>query len=267
MSQNPVVSRAAVAPSPSLLEQALDTLVAAPQGLLAQRALLQRSDTKFVVPRALLPTLVVELAPHYALLPSAAGAGAPYRTLYLDTAERTCFHDHRRGRRVRHKVRIRHYDDRRVSFLEVKSRRSSRLTDKHRVEVPYDGERLRVAEGAFVERCTGLCALALRPQAWVDYRRVTLLGLHRDERCTIDLDLSVSTPDRHRHSAMLQQWALLEVKQPPGDDGSPLVAALRAARLRPVSLSKYTVAVTALFPHERANRLLPDLRCVRGGAR
>lgn len=234
--------------------------------LLQQRALLQRSDTKFLLPTALLPQLLRGMAEHYAVIGAPrAGVlpGAPYRSLYFDTAERRCFHDHRRGRRLRHKLRIRTYDDRRLTFLEIKSRRSSVLTDKARLELPYDQRHLDERCAALIRARCRLEAAELSPQLWIDYHRLTLIGLRREERCTLDFSLSVSDVAHARSSPAFDGLAFLEVKQPEPDFSSPIMRALRALGQRPRSISKYLVAVCALHPAERANTLRASLRAVR----
>jgi hypothetical protein len=101
------------------------------------------------------------------------------------------------------------------------------------------------------------------PQLWIEYRRLTLLGLDRQERCTLDFSLSVSDVTRARASAVFEGLAFLELKQPSPDLSSPMMRALRALRLRPRSISKYLVAVCELHPAERANTLRAGLRSVR----
>jgi VTC domain len=249
--------------SSAALATALARFPPADLALLQARALLQRSDTKFLVPIALLPALLGELPAHYAVLGAPGALGSPYRTLYFDTPELRCFHDHRRGRRLRHKLRIRTYDDRRLTYLEIKSRRSSALTDKARLELPYDQGHLDERCAALIAARCQLDAAQLRPQLWIDYRRLTLIGLHREERCTLDFSLSVADVDHTRTTAALDGLAFLEVKQPEPDPASPMLRALRALQQRPRSLSKYLVAVCELHPEERANQLRPTLRAVR----
>lgn len=248
-----------------LLTAALADFAPASAALLQQRALLQRSDTKFLLPTALLPQLVRGMAEHYAVIGApGAGAlpGAPYRSLYFDTAERRCFHDHRRGRRLRHKLRIRTYDDRRLTFLEIKSRRSSALTDKARLELPYDQGHLDERCAALIRARCQLEAAELSPQLWIAYHRLTLIGLCREERCTLDFSLSVSDVGHARSSPAFEGLAFLEVKQPEPDFSSPIMRALRALRQRPRSISKYLVAVCELHPAERANTVRASLRAM-----
>ena len=251
------------APGAHPLAAALARFPPASLALLQARALLQRSDTKFLLPIAVLPALLHGLSPHYAVLGEPRALGTPYRTLYFDTAERRFFHDHRRGRRLRHKLRIRTYAERRLTFLEIKSRRSSALTDKARLELPYDQVHLDARCAALIrERCQ-LEGAQLRPQLWIDYRRLTLIGLEREERCTFDLSLSVSNVEHTCSTAAFDGLAFLELKQPEPDPSSPMMRALRALQQRPRSISKYLVAVCELHPRERANSLRPTLRALR----
>ena len=87
--------------------------------MLAERALLRRTDTKFLLPRRRLGDLLAQLPHWYSLVRVEGQACAHYMTQYFDTPEFAFFHDHRRGRKPRRKVRYRHYMDRRLSYLEV----------------------------------------------------------------------------------------------------------------------------------------------------
>ena len=196
-----------------------------------------------------------------------SGPGAPYRTLYFDTDDLRCFHDHRRGRRIRDKIRIRHYDDRRVSYPEVKSRRNASHTDKHRRQIDYGQDTIDERGRHFLHKHSVVPAEVLRPELWVDYRRLMLIGRDRDERCTFDVALAVSTPDRARSAPALDKIVFVEVKQPMVDLSSPVMRGLAAIHQRPRSASKYIFAVTSLHPEVRANRLLPDLRSLHRMAR
>lgn len=237
----------------------------ATEALIAERRLLRRIDTKYVVPASAILELLDGLGNAYAALRVAGGVLARYRSIYLDTPELRCFHDHRRGKRVRHKVRIRHYDDRALSFFEIKTKRNDLVTDKHRLAVPYLHERLATAELAFARDHSGQIADALAPVARVDYSRITLVGLAHDERVTIDLDLEVASPDGPPEA--LVPVAVIEIKQAKLSLASPMVRRLAAAGHRERSFSKYIAAIARLRPEERKNRLLPALRAAERVAR
>ncbi len=229
--------------------------------LIEQRQLLRRIDSKYVVDAGRAAELVAMLAGTYAVLPVAGGGIATYRNLYFDTEDLRCFHDHRRGRRIRHKVRIRHYPDRELSYLEIKTKRNELVTDKQRRSIPFGSEDLGDSERVFIRAHTGALADSLQPGARIDYRRVCLIGLASEERLTIDLDLAITDATGTRHS--LANLAIIEVKRPPvGAARTPARLALFALRARERSLSKYCAAIALTHPAVRQNRLRPNLRVV-----
>ena len=227
--------------------------------LLAGRELLRRVDSKFVVRRETLPALIADLAGDYAAFKVASGSIADYHSLYFDTPELTSYHDHRRGRRLRSKVRIRHYLDRGITFLEIKSKKSDLVTHKHRIEVPFGTEDLAPAHVDFLRGHLGPIAERMRPELRINYRRIGLLSLGSDERVTLDLELEFLQLDGARCS--LGPVAIVEVKQSATSRASPILRRLRADGVREQSLSKYTTGI-AMTRSERKNRLLVDLKAV-----
>lgn len=251
---------------------ALSALEPATTALLERRILLSRCDSKFVTSVDRVAEVVAAAAGDYAALPGATTPAADYRTLYYDTPGGRCYHDHRRGRRPRHKVRARHYRDRDLAFFEIKTRRSRRTT---KLRSPTDVGQWRLddsARAAVVERCD-LPAEQLVPSAATAFRRATLLGLHTDERITVDLDVELcswepgtrswSWPARDEgRRELLSGVAIVEVKQGRRDRETPFMRALRARGLRPTSMSKYCTAIALVRGDVPVNRLLPTLRAL-----
>lgn len=237
----------------------LDGYPLASADLLSARALLRRTDTKFVAAGGIIGELLHALRGRYAVLPAGDVLIATYRTLYYDTADLQCFHDHRRGRRVRHKVRVRHYDDRKVSFLEVKSRRNAATTEKARRQVPFTQEDLLEEGRGFIRGHSGIVKPFVAT-CRVDYRRIMLLARDVDERVTIDTGLTVHGGDQ---SIALPPWIIIEVKQGPGSRGSAMAQAARRLRLRPRSMSKYCLGIQVLFPEATRSRVSSQLRLDR----
>jgi hypothetical protein len=247
----------APASSPSLLAELLVPFAQAPIELLRGRELLRRTDTKFLLREERLEALFARLMEIYGVLAAGGNTVSTYATEYLDSAELRCFEDHRRGRRLRQKVRVRSYPDRGQSFVEVKTRRSDVRTVKHRRERPLDGGPLCRDERAFVAENCAFPAEGLEPVVAVHYRRALLLSRETHERVTIDADLSVT---RGTQVHKLAGVAIVEVKQPSYRASTPAMRALRACRLKPISLSKYCAAVVLTHEGLRCNRLLPALR-------
>lgn len=230
---------------PSPLAGAYARFAAVSHELLAERALLERTDSKFVVGERGLPRMLDQLLESYGVVLAGGSAVASYETLYFDTPELGCYRDHLRGVRPRHKVRIRRYLDRGVCFLEVKSK-LGRVTDKHRVARRFDDMSLATDDVGFVAAHCDVSADALVPQLWTNFSRVTLVGVRTNERITIDSDIEVVRGDRR---ALLEGVVIVEVKQSPFSMFTPVMKALRAAGHRPVSASKYCTG-TALLARE-----------------
>lgn len=229
----------------------LTGFVRADAALVAAREIQQRAESKFVVSEATAAAFVAALPGQFAVLPAGDALVASYRSLYFDTDDLSFFHAHRRGRRVRHKVRIRHYPDRTLSVIEVKTRRSEHHTVKVRRPRAYGDSRVTAEDLAFVrEHCGPVGDLV--PQAWIAYRRVTLLGLESPERVTLDMQLDVW---RLTGQGQLHRAVVIEVKQPRLDRHSVAMRWLRSAGCRPGWMSKYCVAIALTSPGVRADGL------------
>lgn len=226
--------------------------------LVAGRRMERRIESKFPMPAAAAEALLPALKGDYAVLPAGGVLVAAYQSLYFDTIDLEFFHAHRRGRRVRHKVRIRHYPDRQVSFLEVKVRHGEGATWKVRREREFGNCQLDPGDLAFI-RSHGAARRELVPQAWIDYRRITLLNARTAERVTIDLELQLSRGGRQRS---LRDVAVVEVKQLQLDRDTAVMRALRGAGRRNGWVSKYCAGVALTSPEVRANRLLVGLRAL-----
>lgn len=242
------------------LESLANQFAEAPPALVRERELQRRIDTKYVVGLTTLAALLSELGRDYAAIRTARASWVTYESMYFDTPELQCFHDHRRGRRLRHKVRMRHYRARALSFLELKTKRNNLVTDKQRLRVGHAQAYLGAPERAFLRERIGALADALVPVLRVDYCRLSLLGLAVHERVTIDVGVECTANDGR--TASLGAIAIIEIKRAGLSTASPMAARLARAGLRECSLSKYVAAVTRLQPATRHNRLAPALRAL-----
>ena len=224
--------------------------------LVEDRDMQQRAESKFVVSVATAAALVLALHGQFAVLPAGNALVASYRSLYFDTNDLSFFHAHRRGRRVRHKVRIRHYPDRELSVLEVKTRRSERHTVKVRRPREYGDSTFGPDDLDFVRQYCGPTD-DLRPQVWIAYRRVTLLGLRSPERVTFDTHLDLGRAHGH---GQFRHAVVIEVKQPRLDHHSVAMQQLRIAGCRSGWMSKYCTAIALTSPDVRANHLMNRMR-------
>ena len=240
------------------LEQLHSFIPVAPE-VLEDRSLLRRKDTKFAVKPDQVPALLRALKPDYGVLKAGVASFAAYETLYFDTSSLRCYHDHRRERRARHKVRIRHYPDRKLSYLEVKTKTNGSLTLKHRKLKPYADASMSAADWTFVGTNSGLATDLLTPRLWIGFRRLTLVGFEVRERITIDLDIVFRTDKSEHH---LPGVAIVEVKQEPYCSRTPAMLALRSAGMRRTPISKYCVGTMMGDPNIRFGDLSRMLKLI-----
>lgn len=237
-----------------------DQFVDASPAMILERSLQRRFDTKYIVRETMLEALLADLGRTYAAIRTPCTSWVPYESEYFDTPDLQCFHDHRRGRRLRHKVRIRHYPLRALSFLELKTKRNNWVTDKQRLAVPREQTYLAEPERAFLRHRVGSLADALVSSLRVDYRRLSLLGLEVHERVTIDIGIECA--GHAGQKASLESIAIIEIKRAGLSTCSPIAQRLARAGVRECSISKYVAAVTRLHPDMPHNRLAPSLRAL-----
>lgn len=236
--------------------------VADPRDL--ERASLQRRyDRKFILRADRAASVLATVGDDYRVVLAGDERFARYDTMYFDTPSLRCYHDHRRGRRPRYKVRIRNYLDRALSMLEYKEKTGRGDTRKLRWRRPCLDATLSAADEARLrEGAPGLFAEeALVPQARTVFYRLMIISKHSVERATLDFQLVFERGDAR---ATLDALTVAEVKDCGRGAASPLVSALRGAQARVLPFSKYCVAI-ALLGHERANAFMPSLRAIEGG--
>ena len=221
------------------------------------RLLQRRVDTKFILGTGALSRVLSSLPDHYGILQANGKPVAQYRTLYFDTHEFHCLREHHRGKRPRHKIRIRHYPDRHLSFLEVKRKTNKGITVKERSPIPFGQESLSEENRSFVDAHCPIASDSLVPGLRTAFGRITLVGLQTPERATFDLQLQF---EGNEGTVQLPGAVIAEVKQPRYMPRSPVMLALRQAGFRPTPVSKYCTAATLLMPEIPLQLFRPILR-------
>jgi hypothetical protein len=246
--------------APESLDGALARFGTVTLGQLDAVALLDRTDSKYLLTAPQLHAALTALADDYLVLEIGGVRLHRYQTLYFDTPDFELFRRHRTGRARRYKVRSRTYADTGLTYLEVKSKTAAGRTIKHRL--PADGPvtRLRAREAAFVAAHAPVPPDALGPKLWNAFRRVTLVGRLRPERLTLDLDLDLAPAADAGATVALPGAVVAELKQRRVDRTSPFAQRMRAAHVPPVSVSKYCVGVSLLYSGVPHNAFKPTLR-------
>ncbi|TWT97548.1 VTC domain protein [Botrimarina colliarenosi] len=213
--------------------------------------LMNRVDTKYAVARSLVPRLLAEIGKEYRVLEVGGLRLTPYSTLYFDTIGRGCYHDHHNGKARRLKYRMRRYGQSGPSFFEVKQKTNKGRTVKQRVPIAAVGATIEGAAAALAEEVAGM-RLDLTPQIWTNFSRMTLVGRGHPERVTIDIALEFN--DEFGRRALLNDVAIIEVKQQRSNPLSPARKQLRALGQRPLRVSKYCTGSLLLDPALKKNR-------------
>lgn len=235
---------------------ALDELAGVSRAEAESRALLQsRFDRKYLVPAGVLDSLLRRIAPLYAVVEEGRTRWAPYASDYFDTPDLSLYRSHLQGRRRRYKVRTRTYADG-TAVLEVKVKGARGLTVKERL--PYDVPGVLTPDAlGFVNHVLRSAYGVYAPPALVraartTYFRATLVQRFGSGRFTCDRNLwFCGVPSR-------PDLVLVESKS--AGPRAPVDDELRRLGIRPVSVSKYCVAVAAHYRGIRSNPWHPVLR-------
>ncbi|MEU6721486.1 polyphosphate polymerase domain-containing protein [Nonomuraea sp. NPDC046802] len=234
---------------------------APPIGLEDVPELMSRVDHKYIVTASVMARLAAELGDRFSVLRIGTRRQFRYTSTYFDTPDLLTFRHHRQGRRRRFKVRTRTYLDGGGRWLEVKLSGARGSTDKHRI--PYDDappweltpQALDFVRDTLLGELRLVAPETLEPVLATDYRRVTLVDGSGSARLTCDTGLVCR--DGWGSAPARRDLVLLESKSV---DGRALVdRVLRDLGARPVSVSKYCLAVAALH-NLPGNRWRPALR-------
>jgi hypothetical protein len=203
--------------------------------------LMNRTDTKFVFKRSLLPQFLQTLQNSYRVLTINNQKISSYKTLYFDTPKYKFFLDHHNGRTNRFKVRIRNYVESDLFFLEIKNKFKGR-TIKSRI-------RLDEFENPFSEKSTQYLEtvlggeINLEAKLWNTFERITLVNTAGKERLTLDLNLSFDWDGKFER---FHHIVIAELKQENVNRDSDFYALMKQNNIRSNSMSKYCVGAVSL---------------------
>ena len=222
-----------------------------------------RVDRKYFVPADVFRRLIAALGDDIQVLDMGGRRTFGYESVYFDTPELSTYRAHVQRRRYRFKARTRTYTDTGLCMFEVKTKSARGETVKSRVPHPQQF-RAELTDEALAHLSTTLCKAyhqdapaGMRPTLVTTYRRTTFVTRSGDARLTCDtgldfLDLEHEVRDTGTH-------VLVESKSA-GQGGSVADRFLRQLGVRPVSVSKYAVAVAALHPELPSNPWHQTLR-------
>lgn len=221
--------------------------------------LMDRVDTKYVFGADELEAVLPGVADDYRVLEIDGQRQSPYSTLYYDTPELDCYHQHHNGKANRRKYRMRTYVASGDTYFEIKTKTNKGRTVKQRVPVPSDGEAAAAEPGDLTQSLLGT-PVCLTPRIRTTFRRITLVGRDAAERVTIDSDLAFTVGGRRKS---LPGVVIAEVKQERSSRDSAIRLRLRSLGIRPLRMSKYCLGSALLDPSLKQNSFKAKLLALK----
>lgn len=231
------------------LNQQLDKFLPIDLKQMDRVKLLKRTDTKYLLSKTTLISLLPELTKYYFALEIQGKREASYQTVYLDTEKKEYYFQHHQGKPKRHKVRFRKYLESDLSFLEVKLKRKGK-TDKKRIATDFSFP-LKTSHASFLQKWIPEKPTDLKQVLQNTFSRITLVHKTDQERVTIDFNLIFADT---KNKIDLKEPIIIEVKQSGLNRNSNISTLLRANQIRPQRLSKYCIGCILLDNTLKYNR-------------
>ena len=233
---------------------------------LKNASLMDRIDTKFVIPVAKLLPLISELEDNYSVLDIRGNRYFRYQSTYFDTDNFELYHLHHNKNLNRHKVRVRHYVDDDTHFLEVKFKNNKDRTIKNRISVAAENPLEIELHRDFLAAMGLPKEKTLKPSLINQYKRIAFASEERRERLTIDFDLAqYSLISDDKRFLKVEGIAIAELKQSRLNRHSPFFQLAREHNIRAGGFSKYCMGVALTMPeydYIKVNRFKPITRKV-----
>jgi hypothetical protein len=219
--------------------------------------LMDRVDTKYLLPANRVPDLLMMMQGRYRVLEINNSRISSYETVYLDTPDYFFFNQHVTGRTGRIKVRFRNYKSTGSTFLEIKKKTKKNRTVKWRIENSLSDSICNEKAIEFINSHVQLSSEVLKPVLTNSFERVTFVGFNTLERITIDLNLSFSSSEGN--SIGLPLVAVVELKSEGLASRSPFSRLIKQLFSYPAGFSKYCIGCAMLYDLPLKNTLKPNI--------
>ncbi len=222
--------------------------------------LMNRIDTKFLLPMNMLKTLLENASKSYRVQVIEDKRIASYDSIYFDTFNLEMFTRHHDRQLRRNKVRTRTYLDSNLYFLEIKRKNNKGRTKKKRIQINsclFEEFKNNTEAVNFLESIVKYKADELIPQLHTQFNRITLVNKEKTERLTIDINLTFVNITTGIVKD-LGPLAIIELKQ----DGlvhSKMKDILLSMRIQPYKISKYCIGTSMTNPNAKSNRFKKKL--------
>lgn len=217
-------------------------------------ALMNRTDTKFVLSRKLFNEILPLLKDDYYSLEIEGTRMSGYSTQYFDTEVFDFYLAHHNERSLRHKVRIRQYIESDLFFLEIKKKYKGR-TDKKRIKVKAFENELSSKSNEYISAVIGE-DFDLKSKLWNSFDRITLVNKKEKERLTLDMNLAFKSGEL---SGSYEHIVIAELKQENVNRNSLFFQLMKKKAVRPNGFSKYCVGAITLNPDLKFNNFKSNM--------
>jgi len=221
--------------------------------------LMNRNDSKFLLPAAKLPALLAQSASGFRILEVDGVRISPYNTVYFDTIYNDMYHNHINKRAKRYKIRCRQYIASGLAFTEIKVKNNKGLTLKKRVKTttfPFPDENA----SNLIETKTPFKVNELSMMLQNKFSRITLVDNSLRERITLDFNLHFQSNENQIDMTAL---VIAEVKSDGKIQTNGFGALLKANCIHPAGFSKYCAGMALLYPTLKQNSFKQRLRYIQ----
>jgi len=210
-----------------------------------ERASLQdRCESKYLLTAEQARDLISHLPDSYQVFEINGQRIQTYSTTYYDSPHLNLYLAHHNGQKPRFKVRTRSYIGSDLNFLEVKEKKNTGRTVKHRLETDGLITSLDSEYQDFLGSCLPCDYSQFRPVLINEYQRITLVSPTHPERITLDIALSYHTGQT---GIGLPEIVIAELKRSSAHESSPAMDYLTSMRVRPKGFSKYCIGISLLY--------------------
>lgn len=219
--------------------------------------LMDRVDTKYLLPANRVSDLLWMMQGRYMVLEIGNSRISSYETVYLDTPDHYFFNQHVTGRTGRVKVRFRNYKSTGITFLEIKKKTKKNRTVKWRIENSISDNNCNEKAIEFINSHLQLNSNELKPVLTNSFERITFASFDKNERITVDLNLSFTSPEGNSFGMPL--IAIVELKSEGPAVRSPFSRLIKQFSNYPTGFSKYCIGCAMLHDLPFKNILKPKI--------
>ncbi|BCE03131.1 polyphosphate polymerase domain-containing protein [Marinicellulosiphila megalodicopiae] len=209
---------------------------------LKKAELMNRVDTKFVVPIHLLGYIFNAIEQTYTVLEINKKRIFEYKNIYFDTEDFMFYRNHHNGKLNRFKVRYRNYVDSDLSFLEVKFKDNKKRTHKSRIKVDTNPHKIIQHSSEFLKQVGITHPQDLLVVQKSGYHRIAFADEKNAERLTVDLNLHFRNPELSS-TQKIGDYVIFELKQNKMNRQSLFFSVMRELSIKPSSFSKYCIGM------------------------